>query len=358
MIAATMNKKFVWILAALGLCLGSCGRNAGYVGFRDIRQIKPAPEEVTVLGPGEGRRLETGAAASAVDLIVRDSLLIFSRFGHECSVAAVQKETLEPRGAFIRTGRAFGEVSDLVPLGEVSTVRTDGDYRMGYRDAGGKWVIVALLRSLSEGSPQVCQTVSLPEDFRNVFQKVYLGSGQFLGENLNGRQSAYERSIRGEGPEKKITPAMETLNMAEVDPDRAVMAFNLLGTVFGYEPQRKRVVEASTCMNTIHLYDVDGDFARTLYLGERPDDLDAVQQAYAETGDISALFKASCVRAYPDFFAVMYYDGVLLFFDWSGKLLRAFRLEVPAARFDIDLADGHLYALDNAAESVWCFDIS
>lgn len=75
-----LNNKACFSLIVLCFLMG-CGRQHGYVGFSNTHRISIEPERVLVLGQEDGRRIETEASASAVDLIVRDSLLIFSRFG-------------------------------------------------------------------------------------------------------------------------------------------------------------------------------------------------------------------------------------------------------------------------------------
>ena len=358
MIGSSSTGKVIFEWMALALVLAGCGQDGNYVGFADKRQVKIDPDKVLVLGEPDGVRIETEAAASAIDILVQDSLLIFSRYAGEYSLAAVNKNTIEDRGAFIRRGRAPGEVTDLIPLGAVSLERQDGVCRMGYRDATGQWVFVDLFASFAAGNPQILGTEAVPTDFQQVFEKEYLGFGRFLGENLVDRQTRYERSIQGGGLGKEITPAMERLNRASVVSENSGLLFNVLGTVFGYNPEIGRMVEASTILNTIHLYDIEGSFARTLYLGERPEDLDARISEYQQADDLRKLFRATCVRTFPGFFAVMNHDASLNLFNWSGKLLQAVRLEVPAQQFDLDLDGGGLYTLDYQTETVWRFDIT
>lgn len=229
---------------------------------------------------------------------------------------------------------------------------------MGYRDATGQWVFVDLFKSLFEGNPQILGVESVPNDFQNVFQKVYLGSGRFLGENLVDNQTRYERSIQGGTTEKEINPAMAQLNLAKVVSSEAGMAFDLLGTIIGYNANLERVVEASTYLNTIHLYDVDGHFSKTLYYDDRPENLEEKLKEYEQTRDPREMFRATCVRSYPDYFAVMNYDHSLYLFDWTGNPLYKVKFEVPTPMFDLDLEKGLLYTLDFETEAVWCFDLS
>lgn len=345
-----------WCIVAM-LLLG-CSPQEGYVGFPGAQRVKNSPESVVRFHSSEGHRIETEAAASAVDVIVRDSLLIFSRFGGEYGLAAVDKNKYEARGAFLRRGRASGEVTDLIAFGNVSLNRDGDAWRMGYRDATNQWVFVDLLQSLSEGNPHILERVAVPKDFQNVFQKVYIGSGRFLGENLVDGRTRYERSIQGGEAEKEINPAMERLNQAKVESEKSGNAFDLLGTVMGYNPKLGRMVEASTYMNTIHLYDVEGSFSKTLYLGDRPDNLIEKLEEYEHTRDPREMFRATCVRVYPEYFAVMYYDHTLYLFDWTGKPLCEMSFDVPTPLFDLDLERSCLYTLDFETEAVWRFDLS
>ena len=62
-------------------------------------------------------------------------------------------------------------------------------------------------------------------------------------------------------------------------------------------------------LNTIYLYDLKGNFARTLYTGKGPDDYLVREQEMLQDSHLTEHFEATCLRAYPDFFAMMHADS-------------------------------------------------
>lgn len=273
-------------------------------------------------------------------------------------LVSINKDTYAPNGAFLQKGRGPNEVMDYVLLYGNAIRSVNGQAVLGYLDARKDWQEVDLLGSLANGRSVHVNTVEVPQDFKTPGPLACLGDGRFLGLTLVDNMSRYERSVQGGGQDKLITAAMAQLNNAHVNSEQSPFAYYLVGTIPGYNPEKRRVVEASGMLNTIHIYDLEGGFARTLYVGDHPEDLTEKEREMLTDYSLD-MMRATCLQVYREFFSVLWYGGQLFMFDWEGKLLQAIRLEgIPAFEFDFDFEGGRLFTLDNETGALWCFDLS
>ena len=62
--------------------------------------------------------------------------------------------------------------------------------------------------------------------------------------------------------------------------------FNLIGSIMSYNHSRDVIVEASLMTNTINLYSLFSDFALSICIGDKPDDIHRLERAvYGTTRD-------------------------------------------------------------------------
>ena len=109
-------------------------------------------------------------------------------------------------------------------------------------------------------------------------------------------------------------------------------------------------------LNTIHLYDVDGPFSRSLSFDRKLSDTEVLEQ-----NGVMKMKKINyCLMVYRDFFAVLHEDSgnkFVCLFDWDGKPLARIQVDPEIEYFDIDVKDGLLFGFCNEDETLRIYDI-
>lgn len=160
--------------------------------------------------------------------------------------------------------------------------------------------------------------------------------------------------------------AMKKLNAVCI-PERDSELINILSSVYAVNSDNGMIIEASTMLNTIQLYSIDGTFAKTLCIGSTLDDVNSVWKYSLESMPVS--FRSP--RAYEKCFAALFADTTeledqllktkkpeILVFDWEGNPLFNLKLPTRITSFDIDWTDHKVYTVDYDTEiiSVFPFD--
>lgn len=135
---------------------------------------------------------------------------------------------------------------------------------------------------------------------------------------------------------------------------------NVLSTLVAFDSERQLVVEAGLQQNSIQLYSLYDDFARTIIIGKH---LMSIEQLAAERDDLIR-DQYVHINAYDSYFAALYYDATeeeqykeeklprLQFFSWNGDPICELLVPFPASSFDIDHSKGKMYFLDRISESI------
>lgn len=126
---------------------------------------------------------------------------------------------------------------------------------------------------------------------------------------------------------------------------------NVLSTLVAFDSERQLVVEAGLQQNSIQLYSLFDDFARTIIIGKH---LMSIEQLAAERDDLIR-DQYVHINAYDSYFAALYYDATeeeqykeeklprLQFFSWNGDPICELLVPFPASSFDIDHSKGKMY---------------
>lgn len=141
---------------------------------------------------------------------------------------------------------------------------------------------------------------------------------------------------------------------------------NILSSIIKYSKKNDLFVEISLMMNTIYLYDTNGEFFKTIYIGKNIDNERVIQRQ--KMGQRVLTF--TNLRLYDNFWGVIYIDETLeqydsginkpsriLLFDWNGEPLANMILENKISSFDIDIQGKYLYTLDNRTERLCRYSI-
>lgn len=306
------------------------------VAFDQISFVENTP--ATKLDAGEIVPVD---AIGAIDIELLDSFLIVSTEGRETLLHFYREEDYLNAGELFRLGNGPYEVTSLITLTDMSVFSENGHTVIGLYD-NDHFYAVNLSASLSAGQVICDWSEEAPASLKTMR---YVKRGEFLcrrwiGESRMQRflySSVEERPLVVTGPlDQSVSPGPEGMN------------FNILNSLLGYDVSRQRVVEASMRMNTIHIYNLDGSFRRTICLGNRVTDISKIE--HSSFWEIPACFVD--LRTSPEGFSCLFQHRDVLAFDWEGNLLSRWALPEEVDCFALDYAAGKLYTLSYEKEEI------
>ena len=306
------------------------------VAFDQISFVENAP--ATSLDVGEIVPVD---AIGAIDIELLDSFLVVSTEGRERLLHFYREEDYLNAGELFRLGNGPYEVTSLITLTNMSVFSEDGHTVIGLYD-NDHFYAVNLSASLSAGQVMCDWSEEVPASLKTMR---YVNRGEFLCRRWIG-ESRMQRFLYSSGEELPLV-VTEPLDQS-VSPGPEQMNFNILNSLLGYDVSRQRVVEASTRMNTIHIYDLDGPFRRTLCLGNRITDIDKIE--HLSFWEIPQCFVD--LRVSSDGFSCLFQHRDVLAFDWEGNLLSRWTLPEEVDCFAINPTADYLYTLSNEKEEI------
>jgi len=336
-----------YVLPLLTVIAVSCS-DGKICSLEQIEAVEMCPK--TALG--NPKQIQAEGIEGARDLLALDSYLLVARSAPRFFVA-IDKESGLRKGAFLNRGNAAGEVVWPVSFSRTRLSRdTDDRVILSLPDGKGNWIRLDVLESVRQSQAVMLEAFSLPPSFQMT--TVELEDGVFLGTILSGDETRLERSIQDTSGHKEIPRPLEQLNSAVLTHSGDGFSFNVLSNYYGYNPKMGRMVEVSTFLNTIHLYDLSGTVSKTMFFGRRPQSYDTFGLKL-----LSAKESFLGLRCYPESFAILNGDGKTVFvFDWEGRMTHQFSLPRKCSSFDFDLQSGRLFTLDRDAEEILGYDVS
>lgn len=328
----------------------SCGGNYARLGKEEV--IKRFPKTIA-LSRSEVQEVEVPAI---VDIKHYGDRLYCMTMRPDGLITVLDDTRLEPCcEPFLRLGNGPLETLTPIPFGKMYFHEEGEGLMADFFNMGNRLIRLNLSRSEVEGAVVGQSMGEVPGELMGRGPISLLGERHFFFQSPE-EQKSVRRGLWQDG-EIRYAPAQERLNAFSLqDPDGFM--FNLFFTSVAYNPVRRRFVEASSMQNTIHLYDLDGPFAKTLSIGGPVKDYLVMEQEGME----GASMYSQAVLSFPDFFVVLYCerplsspsdrDPSLLFFDWDGRPLLEITLPFPVTAFDLDLSSGTLYCADQSSDKV------
>lgn len=344
-------KKITYLFC--GACLVfSCSdeQSKGCHTLEDIDYINRFPKEIKTDPSIEDRYDLTGA----ISLFVDDSILYVAKMGVEDYIHAFDKDTGSLIGSFLKNGNGPGELL-AIPTLSISSFKKDNGLVFSIIDGRGHLLDINFSESLKNGKTILVGTEDVPTS--NLMHSIKLNGGYGVYcTTLKPRFTGINRFIYYNGEQTSIPP-MDELNKSVISKEGDSFLFNLVGVMANCNTKLNRMVETSIYLNTIHLYDVDGPFAKTICMGKQLSDIRALEEAgFAGMKPIN-----SYMMTYPDFFAVLHQDKEeeksVCVFDWEGKPLGKIYVDPGIDSFEIDVKRGKMFALKNATEELLIYDI-
>lgn len=330
----------------------SCSRNAStIVAFPEVKNIDHI-QNVFELTDFHSVPINT---IGLIDLAVYDTLLLVSSSSEkEKYVTAYDIIEYNKVGSVFNKGRAKGELNGPKSFSSMG-VDCQGEHIYVYVFDGQQNLIkVDLDNSLRSGNT-VFETIE--SDTRLIAPRItFLDGSSLMITSLDENNCRKIRSIRDDDGTIRTTKNQSYLNDYSVRNPKDI---NAISTLSSYGKKYRRIVEAGLQLNSIHIYSLLGDFAKTIQLG-KPLSVESI----LSTRESHIKDQFGHLVAYDDFFALLYYNAseseqldarvtpTLLLFQWDGTPLAEFRVPFSASSFDIDLRTGELYLLDRQSDSI------
>lgn len=240
-----------------------------------------------------------------------------------------------------------------IPYTQSSAYRLENDSLVAYvYDPKARNIKRAnLTRLISLGDDDVRVSVSrglMPELLWDV---IPCDSTTFLMHVPNETITGFKRIIYSNGEEKEIE-ITKPLSDRYVDDSSDI---NLLAKVSIYDPNSDRFVEAMTHLNQINMYSRDGSWGRTICVGNKLDDLSAVQatgpayqkRGYLSLSSIGKGFAASYSgMTEMDFELKGQSSTDIHIFNWDGEPIYKLTFPFQVSFIDIDYNNNILYVID------------
>lgn len=259
-------------------------------------------------------------------------------------------------GSFFRKGNGPGEMPMLC-LPEVFGVEEDGDIYAEFDNRYGSLVRFNITQSLSEGRTVSSHVVTTRD---RTFVSINLGEDGVFYKEMTESKDAQIRYVERNGT-KNIPAPMARLNTAVLaNKEDDGFRFNVLSSTVRYHPGLRRFMEASAQLNTIHLYDLDGPFSRTVCIGKKINRYNDIAELPLADRPLTCMD----AKGYGDYSAVLYLDvpmseiahpsktPTVLLVSWDGSSVRKIRLPENVTSIDVDLASGKLYTLNSLTETL------
>ncbi len=296
-------------------------------------------------------------AVGLIDIAVKNRLLLLaSSSDRDKYISAYSLDDGTLVGNALKKGRANGELRGIKSFGALG-LRPYRDKLYSYTfDGQNNLIRIDLTESFKQKHTvfdMILERASL-----EIPYAFFCSDSLFLITSAAKDFKSRNRTLLYANGVKDVPEHLKFLNKASVKkPDD----INVLSTLVAFNPERQLVVEAGLQQNSIQLYSLYDDFARTIIIGKR---LMSIEQLTAEKDD---LIKDQYVHinAYDSYFAALYYGATeeeqykgekfprLQFFSWNGEPICELLLPFPALSFDIDCSKGNVYFLDRISESIY-----
>lgn len=345
------------MLMIIFMSITSCKKTYnGVVSFPE-KDIYMSIEQMELDAPKDIENLPVGL----IDIKIQDSLLLFAtKDGSQGFYKIYKLPEIDFIGEYVHAGNGPGELKRVSYFSKMD-FRQEGDSLQIYLpDSKRNLIKWNLTRTLEKGHADFAQVAS--RDNPDCFGIIEVDDSTLFCHGLGKDGTSICRYLI-RSKEINIPSHFQTLNSFHVTrADR--YAFNILTSIIAYNESLRRIVEVGSTQNIINIYDLDGDFQKSLQIGPA---LEGVEEKHPETWP-DAYYH---LKHYDSFFAALYYGLVsddsskstdviptIRFIDWDGHPLFEVVLQTPITSFDIDFASETLYTLDSTSEIVYAYNFT
>lgn len=320
---------------SLILIFSYCSREDKYLSIDKPVYISDFPIEVTL----DDGQLSNINAIGIKSIKYADSLVII---GHSNSWSIYSGNGEKHYGDFLSVGDGPAELNTL-PYCASSLFINEHDTLYSYIEDHNRNRIVRLnLTKCLTDNKTVPETV-LESDYldNNLWATIPLSKDSVLLTIPKKRFDGFKRRILT-GDTILPLPITRQLDSISVSDESEI---NLLAKVIRYNPKARKVVEAMLSLNQINIYSIDGDWGKTICVGEKLDNLAKIEH----TPRFSRNYTYATVSTWDwGFGAVLLnqpeidwqkgeaHPSEIQIFNWEGEPLCRLKINESIQTFDID----------------------
>ena len=361
--------------AAMMLMVTGCGDGRkvpdNSLAFDDVVYVEdeyPVTWELT-----EGDTLDIPVLGVS-DFVIKDSLLIVSNNDNAGRVSVLSLDGKTVLGKFLREGRGPGEIVSFNGVSMTQFSHRDGHLTACWTDYAGtltEWDVTA---SLKDGLSEVATRDLELDGSPWLLEALPIGDRGYLIAVAGEDRNTIKRFVLSRDGKTEVTPPLERLNRAEVRSTAqasgmvagsgnmvafSVPGFNSINGDYAYSPERGLVVEAERTRNSLSIFSIDGDYARTVCIyGKRIDDVSDVDVM----NDRERLTLRP--KAFPGFISALHWlrepevELYVRLYGYDGEPLAEIPLPKGGIFYDFDISGGCLYVLVSGQELLIRYDVS
>lgn len=351
-----MRKELNALLLCCGLLSGCTVGTGNKVVMGEVRYVKEFPQSVT---------LNRIADFSCDEIGLRgvkhvDGLLIVR---HTTAWSILSDDAKTNYGRCIKVGGGPDEFV-FTPMSGAAAYRVEEDSLIAYvcdKDRGN------LLRFnvsdfIASGEYSLRRVMHTDRMNNSTWDVVAIGRDSVVMQVPNDYFTGFHREITSIDSLWEPAATISASNARVKTPND----LNLLAKITRCSPNGKKCAEAMLYLNQLNVYDTDGSHAMTICVGEELDDVGLIESRW----DIARKETYETVSAWEFGFGAIYNGSVwdqlgfkssnsrLHFFTWDGSPVIEVVLPIRALAFDLNAADGILYAIDAEADELVAFDAS
>lgn len=308
------------------------------------------------------------------DFVIKDSLLIVSNNDNAGRVTVLSLDGKTVLGKFLREGRGPGEIVSFNGVSMTQFSHRDGHLTACWTDYAGtlvEWDVTASLRNgLSEVATRDLELDGSPW----LLEALPIGDRGYLIAVAGEDKNTIKRFVLSQDGKTEVTPPLERLNRVEVRSTAqgsgrvagsgnmvvfSVPGFNSISGDYAYSPERGLVVEAERTRNSLSIFSIDGDYARTVCIyGKSIDDVSDVDVG----NDRERLTLRP--KAFPGFISALHWlrepevELYVRLYGYDGEPLAEIPLPKGCIFYDFDISGGCLYVLVSGQELLIRYDVS
>lgn len=294
-----------------------------------------------------------------LDLSIVDSVLLISRDKTNGCISAYDF-CGDSLFCFLNIGKGPNEVLIQPFVSCFDIVHSDDETHALYYDPVRKYIDFNLSDTFTFQQSSISSIdIHMPA---HVLQVKTLNDSTLIYKCANESNSGYERIIMCNENRVDCKPA-SILNDICVSVKKDKLAYNIIGYNYIVNENSGLIVESAQRLNIINLYSVNGDYYKTIYIGNH---LMSTKDVEGKNFfDIPVII--SDLRAYQDCFACLCelkecsdssFDQAVLIFSWEGTPLQMIVLDEKITGFDIDNSMQLLIGMNDECESVYYYKIN
>ena len=300
--------------------------------------------------------------------MVKDSLLIVSNNDNAGRVTVLSLDGKTVLGKFLRKGRGPGEIVSFNGVSMTQFSHRDGHLTACWTDYAGTLVEWDVTASLRDGLSEVATRDLELDGSPWLLEALPIGDRGYLIAVAGEDKNTIKRFVLSREGKTEVTPPLERLNRAEVRSTAqgsgnmvvfSVPGFNSISGDYAYSPERGLVVEAERTRNSLSIFSIDGDYARTVCIyGKSIDDVSDVDVG----NDRERLMLRP--KAFPGFISALHWlrepevELYVRLYGYDGEPLAEILLPKGGIFYDFDISGGCLYVLVSGQELLIRYDVS